>query len=340
MKRTDGASEPNLHGVKRIYLDQNKWIDLARAVNGADGGERFEDARLILTAGVSSGDLSLPLSSAHYMETQNRREWNSRRRLGQTMLAFSKLQTIAPPDALLPPELDRAIVSLYGSALKPRPLQVFGSGVAHAFAEDFEPWRVPDEQRASIADPGALERQANDLLQRAALLGPTPGMEAAGIPDFDPFSHLEVGERYAESKEKLRAIRVAERWNSGERSMRVARAQAITDHQEPIEEALTRAGLTIDVLIDSEQEGMGAFVEAVPTILTSSELERHRHVASQKPWERQDLNDIGALSVAIPYCDIVVTERFWTDAAERSELPEKFGTVVTSDLAELTGHLL
>jgi hypothetical protein len=327
--------------VKRIYLDQNKWIDLARAVNGADGGERFDDARLILAAGVASDDLSLPLSSAHYMETQNRRDWNSRRRLGQTMLAFSKLQTVAPADALLLAELDRAIVSLYGaSSQPPRPLRVFGSGVAHAFAEDFEPWRVPDEQRASIADPGALERQANDLLQRAALLGPTSGMEAAGIPDFDPFSHLEVGERYAEAKEKLRAIRVAERWNSGERSMRVARAQAITDHQEPIEGAMRRAGFSIDVLIDGEQEGMGAFVEAVPTILTSSELERHRHVASQKPWERQDLNDIGALSVAIPYCDVVVTERLWTDAAERSELSEKFGTVVISDLADLTRHLL
>jgi hypothetical protein len=219
-------------------------------------------------------------------------------------------------------------------------LQVFGVGFAHAFAEDREPWRVPDEQRAGIADPGALERHANDLLERAALLGPTPEMEAAGIPGFDPSSHLEVGERYAEAKERLRAVRVAERWNSGDRSMRVARVAAITDHLPQIEEAFRRAGLSIDVLIDGGQEGMGAFVEAVPTILASSELERHRNVASQKPWERQDLNDIGSLSVAIPYCDIVVTESLWTDAAERSNVLERFGTIVISDLAELTRHLL
>jgi hypothetical protein len=82
--------------VKRVYLDQNKWIDLARAVNGVAGGERFEEVRLVLEAGVESGELSLPLSSAHYMETQNRRQWRSRRQLGETMLAFSKLQTVAP----------------------------------------------------------------------------------------------------------------------------------------------------------------------------------------------------------------------------------------------------
>jgi hypothetical protein len=329
-----------LRGVKRIYLDQSKWIDLARAVHGTTGGERFEDVALVLEAGVASGELSLPLSSAHYMETQNRREWDSRRRLGETMLAFSKLHTIAPADALLPAELDRALVALYGVALRPRQLQVFGSGASHAFATEFGPWPIPEQLLGGVEDPAGFEREANRFLDRMLLIGPTPEMEAAGIPDFDPFSHLEVGERYAEAKEALRAVRVAERWNSGERSMRVARAQAITDHLPLVEQAMGRAGLLIDVLIDGGQEGMGAVVEAVPTILASSELERHRHVASQKPWERQDLNDIGALSVAIPYCDIVVTENLWTDAADRSSLAEKLGSTVISDLADVTQHLL
>jgi hypothetical protein len=326
--------------VKRVYLDQNKWIDLARAVDPGSDEKRFDDVALLLRAGVDAGHVSLPLSSAHYMETQNRREWDSRRRLGETMLTFSKLQTIAPADALLSAELDRAIASLYGVALRPRPLQVFGSGASHAFAMEFAPWQMPEQLRDDVEDPVGFEREANRLLDRMLLLGPTPEMEAAGIPGFDPFSHLDVGERYAEAKEKLRAVRVAERWNSGERSMRVARAQAITDHQAPIEAAMHRAGLSIDALIDGGQEDMNAFVEAVPTILSSSELERHRHVASQKPWERQDLNDIGALSVAIPHCDIVVTENVWTDAVRRSHLDENFGTTVISDLEALSGYLL
>jgi hypothetical protein len=339
LRRRD-SSPRSFVGVRHIYLDQNKWIDLARAVNGTPGGNRFEDVALVLRAGVDTGELSLPLSSVHYMETQNRREWNSRRRLGETMLAFSKLQTIAPPDSLLAAELDRTIVALFGASLTPRPLQVFGSGASHAFAEEYKPWRIPDEVRADIEDPVGYEREANRLIDRMLLLGPTPEMEAAGMPDCDPFSHLEVGERYAEAKEELRAVRVAESWNSGERSMRVARAQAITDHLPAIEEALGRAGLPIDLLIDGGQEGMSAFVDATPTILASSELERHRHVASQKPWERQDLNDIAGLSVAIAYCDIVVTEGLWTDAATRSALTERLGTVVISDLADLTPHLL
>jgi hypothetical protein len=85
---------------------------------------------------------------------------------------------------------------------------------------------------------------------------------------------------------------------------------------------------------------MGEFVERVPTMLASSELERHRHVASEKPWERQDLNDIGSLCVAIVHCDVVVTENVWTDAVRRSHLDESFGTAVISDLEALSGYLL
>jgi hypothetical protein len=78
----------------------------------------------------------------------------------------------------------------------------------------------------------------------------------------------------------------------------------------------------------------------VPGLLVSSELERLREVASQKPWERQDLNDIGALSVAIAHCDVVVTENVWTEAAARSGLSQKFGTVVISDLSDLPRYLV
>lgn len=326
--------------MKRVYLDQNKWIDLARAVNGVAGGERFEEVRLLLEAGVESGELSLPLSSAHYMETQNRRQWRSRRQLAETMLAFSKLQTIAPQDALLPAELDIALASLFGVPAAARPLRVFGVGASHAFDMEIGPYRIPEEQRGRVADPVGYERHANRLLERQVLIGPSPEMERAGIPDFEPLSHLEVGERYAKAKEELRQVRKAEGWNSGERAPRVARAQAITDNLPPIEEAMSRAGLSIDVLIDGGQEGVGAFVEAVPTVLASSELEKHRHVASEKPWERQDLNDISALSVALAHCDVVLTEGLWSDGVHRSKLDEKLETKVISDLNELPRYLL
>lgn len=40
-----------------------------------------------------------------------------------------------------------------------------------------------------------------------------------------------------------------------------------------------------------------------------------RHEASQKQWEENDLIDPIAISTAIVHCDVVVTERQWTDSA-------------------------
>lgn len=45
------------------------------------------------------------------------------------------------------------------------------------------------------------------------------------------------------------------------------------------------------------------------------------------------------MALAVPYCDIVVTERFWTRASEDTGLAQKYGTVVCAVLAELLDML-
>ena len=57
----------------------------------------------------------------------------------------------------------------------------------------------------------------------------------------------------------------------------------------------------------------------------------------QQPWTKCDLNDdVLALSIAVPYCDIVVTERQWARHINQLGLAERYGTTVLHDLAELT----
>jgi hypothetical protein len=56
--------------------------------------------------------------------------------------------------------------------------------------------------RSRVADPVGFERQANEHLEEHLLIGPSPQLEEAGIADYEPLSHLEVGERYAETKKQ------------------------------------------------------------------------------------------------------------------------------------------
>jgi hypothetical protein len=52
-----------------------------------------------------------------------------------------------------------------------------------------------------------------------------------------------------------------------------------------------------------------------------------------------DFFDIDALSVAVPYCDVVVTERHAHRILTASGLPDRVGTTVLTTLEELIGQL-
>src|ERR1700683_3054434 len=61
----------------RVYLDQNKWVDLSRGFESEDaGGAKFRDVALAVEAAVEAGHASFPLSVAHIFETWQRREWD------------------------------------------------------------------------------------------------------------------------------------------------------------------------------------------------------------------------------------------------------------------------
>ncbi len=61
----------------------------------------------------------------------------------------------------------------------------------------------------------------------------------------------------------------------------------------------------------------------------------HRDRNQEHRTHRNDGKDFAFLKVAIPYANIVVTERSWAHVANSSGLAAKYGTVVTADASEL-----
>jgi hypothetical protein len=60
----------------------------------------------------------------------------------------------------------------------------------------------------------------------------------------------------------------------------------------------------------------------------------------ERDWNINDLRDIFALSSAIPYCDVVVTDRkAWDVTKRRARLDEEFDTEIFCTLDDLVAHL-
>ncbi len=74
----------------------------------------------------------------------------------------------------------------------------------------------------------------------------------------------------------------------------------------------------------------------MPTAAVIEALAKANHkAAADHPWRPNDIHDIDALSVAIPYCDAVVTERHFHTQVSRTPLAARFNTVMLRKLEDL-----
>jgi hypothetical protein len=86
-------------------------------------------------------------------------------------------------------------------------------------------------------------------------------------------------------------------------------------------------------------DGLLKFWSGVPSIHTECELTRYRDRQWSRKIQPNDVRDLAQLAVAIPYCDVVVVEKFWKRGISETGVGRKYGTQVFSDLSELLQYL-
>lgn len=322
----------------RVYLDQNHWISLTKARVGHKEGGRFDDVLVLLREAIDRGWVSCPLSMQHFMEVQNRSNFASRLQLAETMVELSRWHTIARQRDLVDAEIDRALNAAFGRPRIPRYVREFGIGTDHAMGREITAYEPPADAPLTPEQRSFMRQLGTHVKQMAILTGAPQGIEA---PGYDPTAHRHVGEDFATEQERMRTIRREHGLDRGDRGRKAASIDVITREFQPaFDDALNLAGLTWDHLLALEEEGMERLLRSVPTVFVHRELRRLRHEASPKAWDKNDLVDLTALSSAIVYCDVVVTERLWTALVQRTNLQQRFGTTVVRDLKSLVPHLL
>ena len=81
--------------------------------------------------------------------------------------------------------------------------------------------------------------------------------------------------------------------------------------------------------------------ENVPVLNVQLELAVARDRNLNKSVDPNDMVDLSYLGVAIPYCDVVITDKIWADYATRKQLQlnEQYSTVILRKLSELKKYL-
>ncbi|MCK4305414.1 MAG: hypothetical protein KAY24_14345, partial [Candidatus Eisenbacteria sp.] len=107
------------------------------------------------------------------------------------------------------------------------------------------------------------------------------------------------------------------------------------DHQELIFTALNALGRRPEEFLALGIPGLSSFWPRVSSLDIDCELTLYRDRQWERPVCPNDVRDIGHLALAVPYCDIVVTENFWARALEETGLAKKYGTIACADLTGL-----
>lgn len=328
--------------MRRVYLDQNKWIDLARAATGHEHGERFTDALAAVRAASESGLASFPLDSYRHIETAKRADDQSRVAVADLMHEISKKHALARPHMLLPAEIDRALRRRFGLPEVPRSTDIFGVGMHHIFGEDadrppFEPSKLPGGGAGlSEQDLVDVERNFRDLIEREMLrIGPNSLRESV----YDP-SDIELAKQYVEHENKI-AASIRERNLRGNMLELPVRASDLGDIQPAVTEALERIGMTWEGFLDAlGPAGVIRFVDDLPTRYATNLMRSAKLRQNQQKWEPNDLNDILALPVAVAYSDVVVTEKQWAERFRQGKAGQRFNTTLLSNVADLVDVLV
>ena len=319
----------------RVYLDLNKWVDLARAANGNPDGRRFQDVGTVIAAAVEQGHASFPLSMGHHFETWKKRSADQRHELARIMVAISRNHAIAPHAELLSGELDRALQRRFGRPKALRPLRPFGWGQSHR-SGGLAPV-PPQAMRAQVLNttPDLTQQELADVLDGLMLAGPFEDMplEDVGLPP------MQAAEEFAETQNEFVRLHIAHDVDKETRRRGVA-AREFEDIFESVRDALVRSGITWDEFLALGPDGVNKFMLDLPSRAAGLELMWWQHDNTKTIWKPNDLADIGYLSAAVGYCDVVITERKWRHMLNQSGAATRAGTIVISDLNDLAELLV
>jgi hypothetical protein len=314
----------------RVYLDQLHWVSLARAATDHPAGRNFKRILKAVGDAVDIGKASFPISSHHYYENHKQHDVRRRHHMASVMAGVSQYDTIASLHDVLPGELDDALHARFGRPQLTRPVLAFGSGVEHAFGATRSVLPIPDGLDL------ALKERIYAAIQFAMLGGDTTPLGL--VPSQLPSAFSLFDEYFRSSRQRLNDLAVAGRIARRDVGRKLA-AGALLDIIDPLNDALRLAKVTFEEFEALGESGWIEFIHDLPSRDVHLELLQLRHRNPQKAWDANDLTDVSALAIAVPYCDVVVTERLWADLVKRARLDKKYNTVVLANLNDLVDLL-
>lgn len=318
-----------------IYLDQKDWIYLARQYHRLSSRRKGEKLSDVVLAASERNSAIFPLSLVHFDETLHRLNKRSRTRLASFMIQVSKGYTMFPGgNVFMEMECRQAARKKLGLPSMNLNRFVIGKGISHMVGARGELVRKPGTKGPELSEE--LKKQILEYVE-----SPRAMMELLKIQDLAKHALL-IKQAHLEAVKKMEQIRKKNlHITDNNLRYRVCLVDFLVYEIGPwLAKMHVELNLPKDAIVDESwtQRDFLEFFESMPSSFCLFTLSYRRDQLIQRPIDVNDINDIWALSMAIPYCDIVVTESMWVSIARQSKLDKKYDTVILSSTEELIDY--
>jgi hypothetical protein len=259
--------------------------------------------------------------------------------IANVMARLSGFVTLAAHQHRLRCEVAQALHQRLGRPLFPERLHPFGRGYVFTLgAGNGLAGRVrPVGGASATMSPAAhaeLEFRLNQAAEYLLLRGPAPE-DLAAMPGYDLSAVQAIAAARAAREQELFDRLQADA--AGVRRLGdIVHARGLYwELGTQLPQLLAPAHLSVDSFFGKGKDWITAFLDLIPGLAVRTSLVMQINKNGSRAWKRNDIYDIDALEAAVPYCDVVVTEKYACDIINRSGLAGRFATTVIRRLDDL-----
>lgn len=330
-----------------VYLDLNHWINLSKARLGRRSPEGYDVLLTECMAARRRGSATFVLSVSLLFEITKIKDPEQRRHLADTIAQLTNHDYLLDRPTLMRLEIESALDGV--APLSPRRQEAFDipvHGLLRALGRKGG-LRIIDKDGTDLTEQTVLE-QGPGFADQLSTWETFAEHELIAGPQDDDIPHLiehgyqpqttwEVAERRTQQERDF-AAQLDSTLRRGRLRDALSAREVVIELGDALAEELEVRGTTFGAVIVSRYDAR-RFALCMPSTRTVIELKTRYHRNPNRTWSVNDINDIDALAVAVPYCDIVFADAAAISALVDGHIGALMGTEIPRRPADLTSLL-
>lgn len=322
--------------MKYIYLDQNKWIELAKGIK--DENPMYISLYETIQEKVEKEEWAFPISLIHIIETVKRKNETSKKDLLDLMFSISKGWSICEYMTADSIEFNSwinnkfvEVSELRNKIIRPDWAMIIGIFTEQICYKINDHPCTPEEvdKIKKLTNVHSCDREIFDFICTILSNGVNEDEE-------------DYYQCYNDARKSFQSWKTENKNCEDYREKHLYPAYLIQVFFEVYREKIT--GLSPEMkenLLELFQKNSKNKTKMIANLETLPGFNVHNRLLFElcnnpdRDVHEHDFNDLAYLRVAIPYCDVVIGEKYWCDRVINYGLDKKYNTIVGTRLLSL-----